>query len=217
MAERMTICHDTPSVAAAILAGGRASRYGGRSKGSLRRPEGTTLLEHLRRELRRAGIRRVVLAGGSARAYRRCGLAILPDARRDAGPLAGIEAALDHYAGRCNAVLFMPCDLPGIGAEEIRRLLDAYRRFGPPGVFAVTGRFFPHPLCIIVHTGALPRVREALEAGRLKPRDLWRRLGVRVVRFPDPAPFCNVNTPEEMRRWRQGVLRSRRALKTDRT
>jgi molybdopterin-guanine dinucleotide biosynthesis protein A len=34
--------------------------------------------------------------------------------------------------------------------------------------------------------------------------ELWRELGAVAVEFADPAPFFNVNTPEELESWMKG-------------
>jgi molybdopterin-guanine dinucleotide biosynthesis protein A len=59
------------------------------------------------------------------------------------------------------------------------------------------------PLCSVVHNGILADVRAALDAGQLGVQRLWRRLGAVSVRFANDGPFFNVNTPEDMARWRE--------------
>lgn len=127
----------------------------------------------------------------------------MADLRSGAGPLGGIEAALAHYAGRSDATVLLPCDLPGITAAEIARLVAAYRKGPAAGgiVVAETGGFFWHSLCAVVHNGLLSEVSRAIDEARRGVGELWRRLGAVGVRFDDETPLFNVNTPEDMHDW----------------
>jgi molybdopterin-guanine dinucleotide biosynthesis protein A len=189
------------AVCAAILAGGRASRYGGRPKGLLHLPEGITIIERTIEVVRHAGIQEIVIVAGEASPYRDVACTLVPDRRPDRGPLAGIEAALEHYADRCDAVLILPCDLPGITREVVTGLVDAAAASAAPVVVAETGDGFWHPLCSVVRIGALETVRDALDAGSGGVHALWRRLGAATAHFEEELPFLNVNTPEDMERW----------------
>jgi molybdopterin-guanine dinucleotide biosynthesis protein A len=190
-------------LAGAILAGGGATRLGGLAKGALDVGDGRTMARRALDALTAAGIEDVIVCAAAAAAYGQLGCAVVPDLRPGAGPLGGIEAALAHYAGRCDAVVLLPCDTPGIGAAEVRALAAAFRASGAPVVAAAgpDGRW--HPLCAVLRNGILGRVSEALDAGRAGVGDLWRALGAKPVRFDDETPFVNVNTPEDLHRWRE--------------
>jgi molybdopterin-guanine dinucleotide biosynthesis protein A len=192
----------TTGVCVAILAGGRASRYGGVPKGLLPVGDGQTILDRLLVAVRTAGIYDVRIVACDADAYARCGVRVIPDLRRGMGPLGGIEAALADAADGGRAVLLLPCDLPGIGPKEVAALVRGFRAGGCLVAVAVTGNSLWHPLCSVVHNAARAAVSAALDAGRLKVRDVWESLGAAPVRFADPAPFFNVNTPADLERWR---------------
>jgi molybdopterin-guanine dinucleotide biosynthesis protein A len=187
---------------AAILAGGRASRYGGADKASLDCGDGRTIVRRLLDELALAGLNEVVICANDRRRYEALAVPVVPDLRAGAGPLGGIEAALAHYRGRVDGVVLLPCDLPGISAREILALADAFRAARGRVVVAQTSDFVWHPLCAVVHNGVAPEVAAALEAGELGVGRLWRKLGAVEVRFEDERPFFNVNTPEDMADWR---------------
>ena len=192
-------------LAGAILAGGEAARYGGRPKGLLPVGDGRTILERELDAMRATGLKQLAVIANEPEPYRRFGVEVVPDLRPGNGPLGGIEAALEHYRGRCTGVLFLPCDLPAIGAEEMARLAEAFAARRPMVAVAVVEDSFWQPLCAVVHIAARSAVSRALDAGRLSPRLLWRELGAVPVRFADPAPFFNVNTPADFARWRAAV------------
>ena len=210
-------------IAGAILAGGLATRYGGTNKAALDLGDGRTLLEHISGELSAAGVGEVIVCANAqaAQAARAGGLKAVPDRRPQLGPLAGIEAALAYYAGlgneqaveppggeltvepRYDATVLLACDMPEITASEIFALIDAFRQAQAAIVVAEMPDFSWQPLCSVVHNGILADVRASLDAGQLGVQRLWRRLGAVSVPFADDRPFFNVNTPEDMARWRE--------------
>ena len=190
-------------IAGTILAGGEASRYDGAAKGLLEPRPGRTIIEKLIEEIRTAGVGDVVISANDPEPYRRFGVKVVPDLRPDVGPLAGIEAALTHYAGRCEAVLFCPCDLPGIRRREFSTLISAYEGSPSGVVVAETGDFFWQPLCSIVHNGLLPKITDAIDGNVRGVRELWDDLGAVPVHFEDETAFFNVNTPDDLVRWRE--------------
>ena len=189
--------------AAAILAGGRASRYGGVPKGLIEVEPGVSILERTIREIREAGASEIVIVANDPEPYERFGLQIVPDLRRGIGPLGGIEAALAHFGGKCEAVLFLPCDLPGMTSGVISSLLQAFEEMGAPVVFAETELFFEQPLCAVVHNGLYFDIVRLVDEGVRKVADAWMALGAVSVHFDDPWRFFNVNSPEDMQRWRE--------------
>ena len=187
----------------AILAGGRASRYGGRPKGLLPLAQGGTILGRTIGELRAAGLDDIVVVANDRKTYARFGRPVVPDLRPGLGPLGGIEAALNHLARRCDGVLFLPCDLPGITAAEIAALRRAFVSVPAPVVMAETERGRCHPLCAVVEVSIGPAVSQAIDAGRRSPYRLWLALGAALVHFERAAPFFNLNTPDDAARWRR--------------
>ena len=194
-------------IAGAILAGGKASRLGGVTKGLLQLDSGKTLIERLADQMRDARLAEVVICADDSEPYEHFGLEIVPDLHPDLGPLGGIEAALTHYADRADAVCFCPCDLPGMSGVQIATLMRAFaeRPEGVGVVYVQTGDFFWHPLCCVVHNALLGSISQAIEQGSLSVRQVWTRLDALGVAFDDPAPFFNVNTPEDLARWKGGL------------
>jgi molybdopterin-guanine dinucleotide biosynthesis protein A len=192
-------------IAAAILAGGKASRLGGIRKGLLPTATDGPLVQRLMGQLAAAGIGAVILAGGDAQAYAPFARTIVADLHPGSGPLGGVEAALSHLAPRYDAVLLLPCDLPNISAEEITVLLRAHAQAPDRVVMAETAEC-SHPLCAVVPIAALAEVSAAVAAGRYGVGRLWRTLGAVAVRIHDCSRLVNINTPADLDRWRQTML-----------
>jgi len=191
------------SFGAAILAGGKASRYGGANKAALDGGDGRTIVGRLLDELAAAGLREVVLCANDPAPYRSLSLPVLGDRPADCGPLGGVAAALAHYAGRTDATVLLACDMPGVTAGAVRKLLDAFEAAGRRVVVAETGDSFWHPLCSVVHNDVLADVAAAIRRGELGVGRLWRALDAAAVHFEDEALLFNVNTPQDMAKWRE--------------
>jgi len=194
-------------LACGILAGGQARRCGGQAKGLLAPVQARTIIDRLIGQVTSAGIARIVIVANGAAAYADCGREITGDLRQGIGPLGGIEAALAHFAGKADAVLILPCDLPGLGADEIRALAGAYAAAQEPIAVAATGKDSWQPLCAIVHIGLLGEISAAIDRGERRAWELWRRLGAAVVDFGRTDAFFNVNTPADLARWQEMTIR----------
>ena len=191
-------------IAGAILAGGKARRMGGLAKGMLPADGRLSLVERLIVHMMRCGVDEIILMANDERPYMRIGCAVVPGQRTDAGPLAGIEAALQYFAGRYDAVLCLPCDLPSLSSEEISALITAFADTGGPVVFAQTQGSENHPLCAVVRTDLLDRVSAALNRDERGVHDLWRQFGGAAVPFNNANAFVNLNCPDDWEAWLAG-------------
>ncbi len=123
-------------IAAVILAGGRASRFGGAHKGLLPLA-GRPLVAHLL-ERHSPWLRELWLSCNEPLAYAALGLPTLPDLRPEhPGPLAGVEAALV----RCGQpwLLTLPCDTPLLPPDLAPRLLACAEQSGAEALVAHDG------------------------------------------------------------------------------
>jgi molybdopterin-guanine dinucleotide biosynthesis protein A len=118
------------------------------------------------------------------------------------GPVVGIEAALYHFAEKCDAVLVLPCDLPEISSIEISALLCAYERADGPVVFAETPGGQQHPLCAVLSSDLRADISAALNSGRLCAGRLWAELGGMGVVFSKAEAFTNLNSLTDLDTWR---------------
>lgn len=103
---------------AVILAGGKSSRMG-RDKAFLK-IGGTTLLARQIGLARELGASEIFISGRADVNYSAFSCRVLSDKFPDAGPLAGIERALD--AAKSPLLFVLAVDLPEMDAEFLRRL-----------------------------------------------------------------------------------------------
>jgi molybdopterin-guanine dinucleotide biosynthesis protein A len=189
---------------AAILAGGRSRRFGGRDKGALV-IEGRTIVDRQVSELSQiAG--EILLVGGTIRPAPRRGVIPIADRIHGCGPLGGLHAALT--AARGEPVLVVACDMPYVSAAFLAYLAalagerdDADQ---PVAVVPQTERGY-HPLCAAYTRAVAAPIERRLTAGRLTMTELLADVRLRVVpadeiaRFGDPHQLlANVNTPAEL-------------------
>jgi molybdenum cofactor guanylyltransferase len=188
-------------IAAAILAGGKATRLGGVSKGLLSGGDGKSIVARLIEQAAAAGIDDVIVSANDPRPYQSLNRPIIADHHADIGPLGGIEAVLSHLAPSFDGVVLLACDLPNVTACEILRLAQAYKSMPGRVILARTGRG-DQPLCAVAPVTVLADVQAAIASRSFGVRRLWQSLGAVPVDFDDEARFLNINTPEDLRNWR---------------
>lgn len=182
---------------AAILAGGRATRFGGRDKSALV-VDGRAILDRQLAELARVdGIVDVLLVGGAAI---RGGARRVPDIVPGSGPLGGIHSALTHARG--DAVCCLACDMPYVSAALISRLfdeLDAPNGAADADIVVTRTERGYHPLCAVYTRTCLDPIAKRLADRKLKVLDLFADVRTRVVTLvnDDARLVANVNTPED--------------------
>lgn len=191
--------HQTPS--AAILAGGPATRFGGRDKSALL-VDGRAILDRqiaalapLTTDLLIVGGRNGVGGGGGDVARPRFVSDIVPGC----GPLGGLHAALTEARG--DALVVVACDMPYVTSPFIAYLLSLAR--DADIVVPHSDRGY-HPLCAVYTRACLEPAAARLADRRLKMLELVAGMRTRVVpvedirRFGDPDRLLtNVNTPAE--------------------
>jgi molybdenum cofactor guanylyltransferase len=168
---------------AAVLAGGKATRFGGRDKASLV-VDGRTILD---RQMK-------VLSSVAAEV-----LVVREDLVPGCGPLGGLYTALTRAAH--DATFVVACDMPFVTAPLAAHLLT----FSTAADIVVprTERGY-HPLCAVYRRTCLDAIARRLADGRLKMTDLFSDVRVREVSsreleaFGDPRRLlANVNTPAD--------------------
>jgi molybdopterin-guanine dinucleotide biosynthesis protein A len=188
-------------VDAAILAGGRARRFGGRDKSALRVGP-ATILERLLAALDGLADRVFVVAGDPA-AVNRFGPGAVPDRLPNAGALGGIYTALCE--ARSPHVLVVACDLPFLTAPLLARIMS----LADDECDAVVPRTSDglQPLCAVYARRLTEPIGRRIESGRLKVQDLFEAIRVRelgpdeiAALDPDGRLFFNVNTPDDFER-----------------
>lgn len=180
-------------ITAVVLAGGQGRRMGGVDKGLL--PfAGSTLVQQV--IARVAPQVESLLLNTPNPAYTRFGYPLISDAiPGQLGPLAGVLAALEAAS---DLVLSVPCDVPRLPPDVVKRLLA-----GMDGREAccVADGFRLHPVIALWRPAVGPRLRSYLEQGERRVQSFFESLRHGQVDFSDCAEcFANVNTPEEQKR-----------------
>ena len=193
---------ESKNISAAILAGGNASRLDGVAKGTIEVQDGICIIEKQIKEIYSAHFKDIIIIANDSRPYRNCHVKIIPDIRPGYGPIGGIEAALVYFESQADAVMFVPCDMPSITANELLVLKETFVKMNNPVVFAKTTEFFWHPLCAIVHIGLKDTISAAINSGQRTIRDLWQQLHAQAILFPDTGAFLNINDFADLGRWK---------------
>jgi molybdopterin-guanine dinucleotide biosynthesis protein A len=184
-----------------ILAGGKARRLGGLTKGCIEIGGNISIVEQLINELKNAGISNIIIAANDSIPYLHFDVEVLHDIRQGIGPLGGIETGLVHFTDKSDAVMFVPCDMPNITSKEILTLKEAFIESEKPVVFAYTAGFFWHPLCAVVHNRLKNQISSAIDDGQRKVQNIWRQFKAETVPFDNETAFLNINTFEDIHRW----------------
>jgi len=193
----------------AILAGGRATRFGGRDKSTLL-VDGRTILDRQVAELSSLTDDILIVGARVPNVARR----LQPSepahpgtdvARRIAdivpgcGPLGGLHAALTEARG--DAVFLVACDMPYVTAPLVDYLFSLASHADI--VVPQTERGY-HPLCAVYTRACLAPVAARLGERRLRMRELVGEMATRVVTAEEVDRFgdrhlllANVNTPAE--------------------
>lgn len=182
------------SITGVVLAGGKASRMGGKDKG-LQELNGLPLWQHVARTLHKQVSTLVVSANRNIATYQESGYPVYADLLADyPGPLAGMLSVMQQ----CDAewFLFCPCDTPFIPDYLAERLVK-YRETAPV-VWAHDGDR-DHPTIALMHRQLMPVLESYLAAGERRVMVFMRQAGGHSVEFSDmKQAFINMNTLEEI-------------------
>jgi molybdopterin-guanine dinucleotide biosynthesis protein A len=185
---------------AVLLAGGKSSRMG-RDK-ALLELGGRPLWQHQLDTLRQLSPDQLLLSGPS-----RDGIEGIADEVKDAGPLAGIAAALRQSTSSLLVVLAV--DLPSMTADFLRSLLAQCEK-GRGIVPSSRERF--EPLAAVYPFSCASLAADALRRGEFSVQDFVQRaLDQRYLHEREISPnekwlFQNLNKPEDYERARHGEI-----------
>ena len=179
---------------AAILAGGQATRFGGRDKSALT-VEGRTILERQVAELLPLTSDLLIVGERTHHSAARTVADVVPGC----GPLGGLHAALTHARG--DAVFLVACDMPYVTTAFIAHLLQLA---GEADIVVPQTERGYHPLCAVYTRACLEPIARRLAHRQLRIRELAADLRTRVVTAEEIERFghrhhllANVNTPAE--------------------
>jgi len=185
-------------VSGVVLAGGRASRMGGRNK-AFAAVGGEPIVARTLRVFDEL-FDQVIIATNDPDPFRGFGVEVVRDRHPGAGPLAGLQAAMEQ--SRNPHVFVAACDMPGLDPRVIRFLL---RRIGSADAVVPHWDGDVEPLHAVYAIRTLPIITACLERGSCAMRDFLPLIEVDhltedELRALDGTAdsFRNVNTPEDL-------------------
>ena len=202
-------------VKGAILAGGGATRYGGRPKG-LEQVGGVRILDRLVQVFTEAlGEAPLLVANASNASQWRPDLRVVPDVKAGFGALGGIFTAVVEAPA---PVVLVAWDMPFVTVELVQALaagLASHDAFLPQS----DGRRGVEPLCAAYGPACRPAIEACLERGDLRAIAFHQAINAgilpldRVQALGDPAHlFFNLNSPDDLAEanalWRRESSRS---------
>lgn len=184
------------SFSAVLLAAGRSSRMG--SDKALLSSGGEPLWRRQLAVLQQAGAAEIFLSVRADQTWVPEGFSVVRDPVEDAGPLAGIAAALARC--RHSHLIVLAVDLPRVEAAWFQRLAECCAS----GVGAAgRGEQFFEPLAAIYPREISPLVDAALAAQNFSLQHLIRAAGDRMRACPlspaEAATLVNWNSPADVR------------------
>ena len=177
-----------------VLAGGRATRMGGKDKG-LQLLNGKPLWQHVADTLAGQVTTIAISANRHIDTYRQSGYAVYQDSLENyPGPLAGMLSVMQQSQGEW--FIFCPCDTPFIPSCLVERLF--LLRGTAPVVWVHDGER-DHPAVALMHRSLAPALLVYLAAGERRVMVFMRESGGHSVDFSDvKSAFVNVNTSEDL-------------------
>lgn len=126
----------------------------------------------------------------------------LPDQYDFEGPMNGILTAFSHDS--IAAWLTVPVDMPLIDVEIISYLISKRDPGKVATCFYDSEGKDPEPLIAIWEPRAYPLLLNFYKGGEISPRDFLKRGDVNILHIPDRNALVNINSPEELEKFRSG-------------
>ncbi len=178
-----------------LLAGGRATRMGGRDKGLIDLA-GRPLAAHVLAALTPQVDALLINANRHEDEYAALGAPVVSDPLEGfLGPLAGVLAGLE--AASTPLVATLPCDSPFVPADLVARMRSGLERAGAEIAVAHDGER-RQPVFMLLRTDLAPDLRAWLEQGGRKIDAWYEGHTIADADFSDALDtFININTPDE--------------------
>ena len=154
---------------------------------------GTTLAQSVAAAVR--AVTETVRVVGSPLHHAYLGYPVVVDVYPGEGPLGGILTALQQTSADWN--LIVACDMPGLEADFLRRLLDTAEHSSGDALVPAgpSGRL--EPLCAAYHRRSLQGLYTAFARGVRKIAAALEEVRTITWHVPEVSCFQNVNTPED--------------------
>ena len=188
-----------------ILAGGQARRMGGTDKGLLML-NGKAMIEHIIDALAPQCETIVVNANRNLDEYRAWNYPVIADLDNNFnGPLAGMAACMSAIDSEF--MLTLPCDSPLVANDYAERMLLTQHETAADICVARDEQRIQPVFCLL-KSSLLDSMLSYLEQGERKIDRWFEQHQLAEVDFSDSAHmFKNINTPEELEKMEQELLR----------
>lgn len=174
-----------------ILAGGSSSRMG--QEKAFIEFEGRRLIDRSVHVLESICDELIISANSQMGQYK--GWPVVGDEYHQAGPIAGLHAALKSSKNEHHLVI--PCDVPKM-TPHVFEILLKHRQDEDQAVIAGTPDEYSEPLIGYYHKSALSIIEEQIEMKNFKIHDALDRMKSRIVIFENETLFTNINSPDDL-------------------
>ncbi len=184
------------SITYLILAGGRGQRMQGADKG-LMDWQGRPMVEHIIEQLDIRPEQLMISANRNFERYRQYTQRVFKDQLDDyQGPLAGLQAALEHCS--THYLLCLPCDSPNPPDNLANTLYDCLTAQHKRAAICHDGERL-QPLFCLLDTGHKILLGDYLQQGRRKVLDFMQSLDPAICDFStQKQAFHNFNRVDDM-------------------
>jgi molybdenum cofactor guanylyltransferase/molybdopterin-guanine dinucleotide biosynthesis protein MobB len=185
---------DSHHITGIILAGGRASRMGGKDKG-LMTYHGKPLITHVIARFAAQVPQLAINANRHVPDYQAFGFPVFTDRdNRFAGPLAGVAAALAY--AKSEWILTVPTDAPQLPPDLVARLCQ---NVTSTRIHVASCNGAWQPVFALWPRACLPALEAFLASDKRAAHEFLREQQAIGVDFSDqPRAFANINTPEQI-------------------
>ncbi len=178
-----------------ILAGGKATRLNGISKGLIPL-NGMPIIENQTNLLKKFCHQIIIVSNDSSYHYLQSDtIVVISDLIKNIGPLGGLYSGLSFTNEEKNIVV--ACDMPYV-SEDVIHFLIPYQKKGEVIVPKLQEDI--HPLCGIYSVNILPIIQQQIKKNDFKLKHLLKLTDTFYVDFSDTMKnfFTNINTFEEL-------------------
>jgi molybdopterin-guanine dinucleotide biosynthesis protein A len=179
---------------AAILAGGKNTRYGGFHKAFLRIDNQLIIEKHI--ELLSTIFEDVIIIANEEEIFQQFSHKVYSDIYKDRGPLAGIHSALKNSTKE--AVMVFGCDMPFLEASVIKSLYTCWKEMSHNICVPKTNGYY-EPLHALYSRNILDELEYWLD--NRKENAVYKFLNEHDVycinKEIKPSVFVNINSPED--------------------
>lgn len=186
------------SIAAVILAGGQGSRMGGEDKGLVpfrQDPMISWTLERVQSQVDEL----MISCNRNRETYDRFGVVtVTDDTQGFVGPLAGVQAAMNHLDGRHSHLLVLPCDTPLIREELLGLLIDKAKQ-QPDAITLLHADGRPQFLHAVIPVQYHANLNATLASGQRAVFKWYKQFPIQSVDVESHAQcLVNMNTFEHL-------------------